>query len=335
MRRALVLLAAVAGVAAAVLAPFSIGAATAALAVSWLCGLGWMVLRSRAESVKLNQLLKQQRASSRALVELQTTSTQLARREAVDGRSDQQTGQQLKLIRKELYQVLVWVQRTPSVTQELRRVYDRVVEHDRPMPELGDWAMSASTLIWMLDRLENPDVRTIVECGSGSSTIWFATALSARGGEGRVVALETSAAYAESTRAELARHGLEDRAQVLHAPLVETAVPGRGHQPWFDISVLPDLPPVDLLFVDGPVGGVAPQVRYPAFPLLADRLAPGATVVLDDTGRPAEAAIVQAWKKEVHAGRRLRQVRRLDRATAFVSEPVLDAPAGPAGRTGS
>nr|WP_294696796.1 class I SAM-dependent methyltransferase [uncultured Friedmanniella sp.] len=306
--------------AAAGLALFGIEAATAALAVSWLCGLGWMVVRSRAESAKLNQILKHQRASRRELGELQTTSKRLVRRSSVVSPSEQQAAQQLKLIRKELYGVLVWVQRTPSVTQELRRVYDRVVDHDRPMPELGDWAMSASTLIWLLDRLQNPSVRTILECGSGSSTIWFATALAKRGGEGRVVALETSAAYAESTRAELAKHGLEDRAQVLHAPLVDTTVPGRDNQPWFDLSVLPDLPPVDLLFVDGPVGGVARQVRYPAFPLLAHRLAPDATVVLDDTGRPAEAAIVQAWKQETHSGRRLRQVRRLDRATAFVSE---------------
>src|SRR5918995_1217551 len=207
MRRALILLAAAFGVAAAGLALFGAEAATAALAVSWLCGLGWMVLRSRAESVKLNQLLKHQRASRRALRQLQTTSAGLARRSSGGSRSEQQTAQQLKLIRKELYRVLVWVQRTPSVTQELRRVYDRVVDHDRPMPELGDWAMSASTLIWLLDRLENPSVRTILECGSGSSTVWFATALATRGGEGRVVALETSADYAESTRAEPARRG--------------------------------------------------------------------------------------------------------------------------------
>src|ERR671910_777033 len=144
MRRALILLAAAFGAAAAGLALFGAEAATAALAMSWLCGLGWMVLRSRAESVKLNQLLKHQRASRRALRHLQTTSAGLARRSSGGSRSEQQTAQQLKLIRKELYRVLVWVQRTPSVTQELRRVYDRVVDHDRPMPELGDWAMSSS-----------------------------------------------------------------------------------------------------------------------------------------------------------------------------------------------
>ena len=109
---------------------------------------------------------------------------------------------------------------------------------------------------------------------------------------------------------------------MLHAPLIDTAVPGRENQPWYDISVLPDLPTVDLLFVDGPIGATAREARYPAYPLLADRLAPGATVVLDDTGRPAEAAIVKAWKQESFRGRRLREVRRLDRATAFVIEDL-------------
>ena len=315
MRRALILLAAVSGVAAVGLAVFGIEAATAALAVSWLCGLAWMVLSARATSTKISQVLEHQRASRRGLQQMQTRLSEQSKLE-------QQTASQLSGVRRDLFKVLIWVQRTPSVTHELGRVYDRLVDHDRTMPELGDWAISPSTLVWMLDRLSDSSVRTILELGSGSSTIWFATALAKRGGEGRVVALESSFEYAESTRTELAKHGLLDRAEVLHAPLVDTAVPGRENQPWYDISVLPDLPPVDLLFVDGPIGATAREARYPAYPLLADRLAPGATVVLDDTGRPAEAAIVKAWKQESFRGRRLREVRRLDRATAFVIEDL-------------
>ncbi len=312
LRRALILLATVSAVAAVGMAVFGIAAATAALAVSWLCGLAWVVLWARATSTKLSQVLgKHQRGLGR----MQTRLSE-------QGRLAQQTASQLSVVRKDLFKVLILVQRTPSVTHELGRVYDRLVDHDRPMPELGNWAVSPATLVWMLDRLSDSSVRTILELGSGSSTIWFATALAKRGGEGRVVALESSAEYAESTRTELAKHGLRDRARVLHAPLVDTAVPGRENQPWFDISVLPDLPPVDLLFVDGPHGAIAREVRYPAYPLLADRLAPGATVVLDDTGRPAEAAIAKAWKQESFGGRRLREVRRLDRATAFVSEDL-------------
>ena len=64
MKRALIVLAAVSAVAAAGLAVFGIEAATAALAVSWLCGLGWLVLSARATSTKLSQVLEHQRASS-------------------------------------------------------------------------------------------------------------------------------------------------------------------------------------------------------------------------------------------------------------------------------
>jgi predicted O-methyltransferase YrrM len=325
--RALLVLAAITAVGAVVLTAFSIQAGVAALAASWLCGFAWVVLWARATSGGLNRVLAR---TNRAAGELERAAKHqqvirrrvrgIAAKQRAGDRVQRRTADQVKLTRKELYQVLVWVQRTPSVTLELGRVYDRLVDHDRPMPELGDWAMSPSTLVWILDRISNSSVRTILECGSGSSTIWFATILAHRGGEGQVIALEASAEYAEITRADLARHGLQDRAVVLDAPLIETSVPGRANQPYFDLSVLSDRPPVDLLFVDGPIGGIARQARYPAYPLLADRLAPGAVVVLDDTGRPDEAAIVRLWKNESFHGRRLREVRRLDRATAFVSE---------------
>ncbi len=334
MRRALLILAGISALAAAGFAAFSIQVAIAALAVSWLCGLAWVVLWARRTSTRINEVLSRTNQvvsrTNRAAAELdRAAKRQRAIRERVQGmavriadqgRVQQQTANQLKVTRREIRQVLIWVQRTPSVTQELGRAYDRVIDHDRPMPELGDWAMSASTLLWVLDRISDESVRTILECGSGSSTVWFATALAHRGGEGQVIALESSAEYAEMTRAEVARHGLQDRAVVLHAPLIETVVAERASQPWFDLSVLPDIPPVDLLFVDAPVGGIAHQARYPALPLLADRLAPGAAVVLDDTGRPDEAAIVKLWQQESYHGRRLREVRRLDRATAFASQ---------------
>ena len=159
MRRALILLAVVSGVAAVGLAVFGIEAATAALAVSWLCGLAWMVLSARATSTKLSQVLEHQRASRRGLQQMQTRLSEQSKLE-------RQTASQLSGVRRDLFKVLIWVQRTPSVTHELRRVYDRLVDHDRTMPELGDWAISPSTLVWMLDRLSDSSVRTILELGS-------------------------------------------------------------------------------------------------------------------------------------------------------------------------
>jgi len=238
MRRALLILAGISALAAAGFAASSIQVAIAALAVSWLCGLAWVVLWARRTSTRINEVLSRTNQvvsrTNRAAAELDRAAKRqraihervqgMAVRIADQGRVQQQTANQLKVTRREIRQVLIWVQRTPSVTQELGRAYDRVIDHDRPMPELGDWAMSASTLLWVLDRISDESVRTILECGSGSSTVWFATALAHRGGEGQVIALESSAEYAEMTRAELARHGLQDRAVVLHAPLIETVV---------------------------------------------------------------------------------------------------------------
>ena len=92
VRRALVLLAAVSAVAAVGLAVFGVEAATAALAVSWLCGLAWVVLWARATSTKLSQVLEHQRASRRGLAQLETHLSE-------QGRLEQQTASQFEFDR--------------------------------------------------------------------------------------------------------------------------------------------------------------------------------------------------------------------------------------------
>jgi predicted O-methyltransferase YrrM len=222
-----------------------------------------------------------------------------------------------------MYDLSSLVQRTPSATVELGRVYQRLVRHERPMPELGGWAMTSSTLVWVVDQIYSGRVSTIIECGSGSSTVWLALALEQRGADGRIVSLESSAEYAERTRGRLAELGLSHRALVLTAPLVDCNLPNRPTQPWFDLSALPeDLAGVDLLFVDGPLGNTSPQARYPALPVFADRLAADALVLLDDTWRTPERQIVQSWSAESYAGRRFAVTEELDRATVLQAVPA-------------
>ncbi|MGH1561494.1 O-methyltransferase [Mumia sp. DW29H23] len=212
---------------------------------------------------------------------------------------------------------LAATQRTPSATVELGRTYDRLAPDGATLPELGGWAVNPWAMIVMLDLVRSGQVSTILECGSGSSTVWFATALADRGGEGRVIALESSPEFAAATREELRRRGLDGRAEVVDAPLVPTRGETRRSQPWFDLAALPDVAEVDLLFVDGPPGNTSADARYPAFPALADRLRDGAVVVLDDTDRVDEAYVVERWSRETHHGRGLRVSRRLYDATVF------------------
>ena len=102
---------------------------------------------------------------------------------------------------------------------------------------------------------------------------------------------------------------------MVDAPLVDVTLPDGSTSPWYDLAKLPDIGEIDVLLVDGPIGAIAEQARYPAFPLLADRLADGGLVVLDDTNRPEEQEVVRRWLEEEYAGRRLVQARAHGRAT--------------------
>lgn len=311
-RRAAVLATAVA--AAVTILAAAVGAtnlALGALGVAVLALLGYLVLAMRS----LTQAVAK---AARPVDRRRGKTTSRSNQHSRPGRQGP-SPHEVNVVRR-LKEIRNAIHRAPGQTAEMIRVYDRVVTHPHPMPELGGWAATPSTMLWMLDRVMSTPVRTVVECGSGTSTVWIATALKGRGGDGCVVALESSDHYADLTRAELERLGLSDFATVVHAPLVDTPVPDGVTQPWFDVSGLVLPGPIDLLFVDGPPGNVARQARYPAFPVLADRLAPGAAVILDDTGRPAEDAIVERWSTEVHAGRALEVSRTVDRSTVLVAK---------------
>ena len=208
------------------------------------------------------------------------------------------------------------VDRLPSETANLSRFQGELVEGLASMPALGGWAATAPTVIYLVESVlasERPPV--VLECGSGTSTVWLAAAVRRRG-DGRVVALEHDVAYAEQTRRDLARHGLEKVGTVADAPLIECTTTS-GTAPWYDVSALGDLSGVTLLFVDGPPGATAPHARRPAFELLVDRLADDAIVVLDDTHRRVEREIVDAWTTEAMNGRRLEVVAQVGRSTVL------------------
>jgi hypothetical protein len=100
--------------------------------------------------------------------------------------------------------------------------------------------------------------------------------------------------HAARTREALASAGLTDVATVVDAPLVDHVVEGETWR-WYDLASLPRLPLAGLLVVDGPPGGLRPLARYPAMPLLEDRLTDTAIVVMDDTRRSDERLIAERW----------------------------------------
>lgn len=137
--------------------------------------------------------------------------------------------------------------------------------------------------------------RRIVECGSGFSTLVLARLLHTRGG--RLVSLEHDRTWATRVRSNLAAAGLAEIAQVALAPLEPHPLARDGLQ-WYAQRALRSLPRrIDLLLVDGPPA-FEPEIELSSYPALAERLAPDATVVLDDIDRRGELRTLEAWERD-------------------------------------
>jgi predicted O-methyltransferase YrrM len=175
------------------------------------------------------------------------------------------------------------------------------------MPAAGRWALEPNGLLRIVDLIARRPIQTIVELGSGTSTLWSSYALEKRGTGGRIISLDHDEHFAAITREVLEAHGFSDGpAEVRDAPLVPDVL--EGHlSPWYDPQSIEDITSIDLLLVDGPPEATGHMARYPAVPVLLSRLAPGAIVVVDDAARPEETAMVERWLADVPGLRRLPQ----------------------------
>ena len=155
----------------------------------------------------------------------------------------------------------------------------------RPPTCWSRWSTGSST--------ERP--ATVIEGGSGVSTVVMALAVREHNLPTRIVALEHQPEWAEVTRRLLERHGVAEYAEVRLAPLAPTSLDDH-ETPWYDESALADLSDIGLVLVDGPPEGTGERARYPMVPLLRDRFAPRCTILVDDTDRPGDADVVERWR---------------------------------------
>lgn len=166
----------------------------------------------------------------------------------------------------------------------------------QPLPPMRGWAVSPDFANVLVGVIRECRPRRILELGGGVSTLLASYCLEELGA-GTIVSLDHDAEYADATRRNLIRHGLERKATVVHAPLKAVAV-GAEQYLWYDCNALPSEAPFDLLIVDGPPAETQAGVRYPALPLLVDRLGPNAVILVDDAERGDEQCILLRWLRE-------------------------------------
>ena len=164
----------------------------------------------------------------------------------------------------------------------------------QPLPYTPDWSAASDFIALIVEHALQAKPEVIVECSSGLTTLVLARCCQLNG-RGRVISLENGEEYAEKTRQQLKVLGLENFAQVIHAPLEKVAL-DRDYD-WYALESLPEIS-IDMLVIDGPPGFIQKNSRYPALPLLFEKFAKQAKVFLDDAAREDEKELVAQWQAE-------------------------------------
>ena len=159
-----------------------------------------------------------------------------------------------------------------------------------PRPAFGGWAIEPDVAVALVRVVQSRTPSLVVELGPGATTELLISLLPE---DTELVAIEHDQGFIS---------GLQERVraydgpvpQLRHAPLTRQRLPGWTGR-WYSPEAFDDLSGIDLLLVDGPPGNRAFNARFPAVPLLFERLSPGARILVDDSGRPDDRAMIDRW----------------------------------------
>lgn len=165
-------------------------------------------------------------------------------------------------------------------------------------------SLRPTTIAYLLNDVTIHQRSSIVECGSGLSTIFIATQLERLGRDAGFVSIDHYKTWQEIIRQELDRRGVAHRVNLVHSPLTECEHVWSRKAEWYDTDILKRECPsegIDLLFVDGPPANKSglSHARYPALLWFQPRLDSGCKVVLDDGRRRGETEIAKRWSEQL------------------------------------
>ena len=163
------------------------------------------------------------------------------------------------------------------------------------MPYTTHWSASPDFLKIIVEHCLDYKPETIVECSSGLTTLMLARCCQLNN-KGKVFSLENGKEYADKTRNHIKRYELENYSNVLDAPLEKTTIKNTDFS-WYTLNNLPENS-INMLVIDGPPGFIQKNSRYPALPLLFDKLAEDCVIFMDDAARDDEKEIVELWLAE-------------------------------------
>ena len=169
---------------------------------------------------------------------------------------------------------------------------EKSLAFDQPLPVTETWSAAPDFLTLISDYCLQHKPEVIVECSSGTSSIVLSQCCRINQ-SGHVYSLENGDEFLRKTGAQLNDFSLSEYCDVIHAPLKQIVL-DEGDFQWYDVTGLTEKK-IDMLVIDGPPGFLQKHSRYPALPVLSDRMAEHCIVFLDDAARDDEQELVSIW----------------------------------------
>ncbi|NOQ88743.1 MAG: class I SAM-dependent methyltransferase [Gammaproteobacteria bacterium] len=166
---------------------------------------------------------------------------------------------------------------------------------DKALPVTQHWSAAPGFLDIISDYCLENKPRIIVECSSGTSSLILSQCCQLSQ-IGHIYSLENGEEYVKKTSRQLDDFLLSEYCDVIHSPLQDVRLGEEKYQ-WYAADDLPDVE-IDMLVIDGPPGFLQKHSRYPALPILKNRMAQHCAVFLDDAARDDEQELVKCWLNE-------------------------------------
>ncbi|MDW5290753.1 class I SAM-dependent methyltransferase [Formosa sp. PL04] len=193
---------------------------------------------------------------------------------------------------------------------------------------LSDWAISPSTITHVLNDIVVNNRKSIIEFGSGASTLYIAKLLKSNNIQATFYSVESDLDWGNKIIKQLEVLDLTSYVTIINAPIqsIDPTLALGEQKLWYDVSVIKEqlksIHTIDLVLVDGPFGGLTPNSRYSALPFLKDKLASSYSVFLDDVGREDEQQILEAWNTSLNCkGRIIERYAIFNPKEQFLARP--------------
>lgn len=191
-----------------------------------------------------------------------------------------------------------------------------------PLPRLRGWALGGDSLGIIFRRIASLTRPTVLEFGSGCSTIALARLLSKHGG--RLVSIEHDEQFAAALGHRLESEGTSSAVTLHCVPLVPTVdCPADRSILTYDFSLLPTVD-WDCAIIDGPIGSIDSLTRLGPLTWVADHLVDrhAKTVFLDDANRPGETEALELVSKRLPAGYTIARIPTEKGLAVICEDPI-------------